>query len=172
MNLSYTGILLPDPDTAMSLTTMLVKNKCLAHLDMSYNIFADMITCIFDGLEYNTALRHLKLCAVSDITDTDAEHIARVLESNHSLQTLDITECSFFLGRNGIRLILESLMFNSTLQTLYVNCIDSHAITSFTKARVAKNLPFIDIRENSWQSESKFKSETVYKKCTTSNSWG
>ena len=66
--------------------------------------------------------------------DTAAEHIAQALKSNRSLQTLNIVGWKF-LGHNGIHPILESLMFNSTLQTLYIGKIDSETLSSFKRAR-------------------------------------
>ena len=51
LNLSQTGISATDPDTAMSLTTMLQINKSLTHLDLSKNTFSvSGACCIFDGL--------------------------------------------------------------------------------------------------------------------------
>ena len=51
-----------DPDTAISLTKMLLFNKSLTHLDLSY-CFMDavshrIISLIFEGLEHNTTLRY------------------------------------------------------------------------------------------------------------------
>ena len=147
LNLSSSGIQIINTDAARSLTKMLQVNKSLTHLDLSNylhlcfrTISHQIISCIFEGLEHNTMLRYLNIRGVSDITDTDAEHIARALKSNYSLQTLNISECRF-LHHNGIPLILESLMSNSTLQTLYISDIDSETLSTFTRAREAKNMP-------------------------------
>ena len=141
LNVSCT---IADPDTAWSLTTMLKKNYCLTHLDLSNSSCSHQ--SIFEGLEHNTGLRHLNLQGVSDITDTDAEHIARALKFNNSLQVLNILDC-LFLDHNGVDLILESLMFNSTLQTLYAMCIytQSETLSDFKRKRAAQKLPSIDI---------------------------
>ena len=154
LNLSHTSINITDRNTAMSFTRMLKTNKCLTHLNLSGNVFS--LKIFFKGLEYNTALRHLNLRGVSDISDTDAEHIARVLKSNFSLQMLDIRDC-LFLG-NGFQLILESLMFNSTLQTLYIMCIHTQEenLSTFKRAREAKNLPPTDIVLSHAYSDDKF----------------
>ena len=57
LNLSRTDITVTDPRTAISLTEMLIRNKCLAHLDLSCNIYAhEMISCILEELEHITAL--------------------------------------------------------------------------------------------------------------------
>ena len=97
LNLSSAGKHITNPDTAMSLTKMLKGNKTLEHLDLSNDLILSfrtishgMISCIFEGLEHNTTLRKLNLQRASDITDTDTEHIARVLKSNHSLEILNI----------------------------------------------------------------------------------
>ena len=117
------------------------------HLDLSNNVHMFGL-CIFNGLEHNTTLCHLDLHAVSSVIyihgDTTAKRIARVLKSNCSLQTLNIVGWRF-LGRNGIHPILESLMFNSTLQTLHISDIDSETLSTFKRAREAKNLPPINV---------------------------
>ena len=138
-----------------ALTKMLQVNKSLIHLDLSNNdTFSHKVThvwiisCIFNGLEHNTTLCHLDLHAVSSVIyihgDTTAKRIARVLKSNCSLQTLNIVGWKF-LGHNGIHPILESLMFNSTLQTLHISDIDSETLSTFKRAREAKNLPPINV---------------------------
>ena len=107
-------------------------NKSLTHLDLSYLCFNTVhciISCIFEGLGHNTTLRYLDLRGALDITDNDAVHIARALKSNCALQTLAISQC--LLGRHGTDLILESLMFNSTLQTLFITNIDSMTLSTF-----------------------------------------
>ena len=149
LNLSTSGIQFRNPDTAMSLSKMLQVNKSLAHLDLSnycfHAVLTGIISCIFEGLEHNTTLRYLNIRGVSGITDTDAEHIARVLKSNSSLQILDIAGGMFLeCFRSGIPLLLDSLMFNSTLQTLYISDIDSETLSTFKRAREAKKLPPIN----------------------------
>ena len=146
LNLSNSGIKNANPDTAKSLTKMFQVNKSLTHLDLSYLCFNTVhciISCIFEGLGHNTTLRYLDLRGALDITDNDAVHIARALKSNCALQTLAISQC--LLGRHGTDLILESLMFNSTLQTLFITNIDSMTLSTFKRAREMKNLPPIYI---------------------------
>ena len=147
----HTGIEVIDPDTARSLTKMLQVNKSLTHLDLSNYFtheFTYLISYIFEGLEHNTSLCYLDLHVVSPVIckhgDNAAEHIARALKSNRSLLTLDIAGW-IFLGPSGIHPILESLMFNSTLQTLYISDIDSETLSTFKRAREAKNLPPIEV---------------------------
>ena len=152
VNLSHTGIAAITPNTARSLTTMLQVNQSLKYLHLS-NYFSHKITdfgiisCIFKGLEHNTSLCYLDLHVVSSFSYihpvTTAEHIARALKSNCSLHTLNIAGWRF-LGRNGISLILDSLMINSTLKTLYVGNIDSVTLSTFKRAREASNLPPIN----------------------------
>ena len=136
---------------AMSLTKMLQVNKSLTHLGLSNCLHIHTVShwIIFEGLEHNTTLRYLNIRGISDITETDAEHIAWALKSNYSLQILDIADCTF-LGRNGIDLILESLMFNSTLQTLYVSDIDPETLSTFKRARESKKLPLIKVYVSYW----------------------
>ena len=146
LSLSSAGIQITNSDTAMSLTKMLQVNKSLTHLGLSNCLHIHTVShwIIFEGLEHNTTLRYLNIRGISDITETDAEHIAWALKSNYSLQILDIADCTF-LGRNGIDLILESLMFNSTLQTLYVSDIDPETLSTFKRARESKKLPLIKV---------------------------
>ena len=148
LNLSHTGIT-ADPDTARSLTKMLQVNKSLKHLDFSnFFTYILIISFIFQGLKHNTTLCYLDLHVVKSVesipTDTTAEHIIPVLKSNCSLQTLNIAGWKFH-GRKGIHLILESLMFNSTLQTLYISNIDSETLSTFKRAREIKRLPPIEV---------------------------
>ena len=145
LNLSHTTITVADPENANSLIEMLKRNKSLTHLDLSHMLHAHgMISCVFDGLKHNTVLRHLDLSTGPEISHNDAKHIARVLKCNHALQTLNIAR-HFHSRVDGKDLILESLMFNTTLQTLYISCIDSEALSTFMEKRAAKNLPPIDI---------------------------
>ena len=164
LNLSQTGLTATDdPDTARSLTKMLHVNKSLTRLDLSDHDFSyadQMILCIFEGLKHNSALRYLDLHAVTGITDVTAEHIAEALQSiNCTLQTLDISQCSL-LGHNGINFLLQSLMFNSTLQTLYVSHIDSDTLSTFKRARETKNLPPIDITLTSSSRDTHMRSQS------------
>ena len=111
--------------------------------------------CIFEGLEHNTTLRYLNIRGISDITETDAEHIAWALKCFKWKSQIihckysTIADCTF-LGRNGIDLILESLMFNSTLQTLYVSDIDPETLSTFKRARESKKLPLIKVYVSYW----------------------
>ena len=133
-----------DTAVGMSLTKMLQVNKCLTHLDLSNHSSEEMIQCIFEGLKHNSTLRYLDLHGVIAITYLVAKRIAQALHLNCTLQTLDISDC-LYIGPKGIDLILKSLLFNSTLKTLYVSDIDSETLSTFKKAREAKNMPPIDI---------------------------
>ena len=119
-------------------------------LNLSDNVCShQIISSIFEGLKHNSTLHYLNLRGVSNITDDDdAKRIALVLKSNHSLQELNIFDCSPF-DCNGIDLILESLMSNSTLQTLcimFTTCsTELETLSAFARKRSAKNLPPIDI---------------------------
>ena len=153
LNLSQTG----NADYARSLKEMLQVNKTLTYLDLS-NYFTQRIThlwiisCVFEGLEHNITLRYLDLHVASSskvYVDEDfvVENITRALKTNQSLQTLNIAGWLFH-SHNGIDLILESLMFNSTLQTLYINNIGLKALSTFKRARATKSLPPIDVHTN------------------------
>ena len=139
-----------------ALTKMLQVNVSLTHLDLTTYDFVSqiehpdsrnphVISCIFEGLEHNTVLRSLSISGILT-TDTNAEHIARALKVNCSLRALNMGRC-YFLGSNGIHLILDSLLVNSTLQTLHISYFDMDVWNTFIQKRTtaAKKLPPIDI---------------------------
>ena len=158
-NTFLTNLILPSMHkvhNCSALTKMLQVNVSLTHLDLTTNDnFSQMkhpdscnphvISCIFEGLEHNTVLRSLSISGIF-ITDTNAEHIARALKVNCSLRALDMGRC-YFLGSNGIHLILDSLLVNSTLQTLHISYFDMEVWNTFIQKRTtaAKKLPPIDI---------------------------
>ena len=81
LNLSSTGIMATDPDTARSLTKMLRKNKSLTRLDLSQNNLSDsVVQCISENLKRN-AMVELNL---SD-TGISAKCIFQVLKHNTTL---------------------------------------------------------------------------------------
>ena len=62
LNLMKTGVRAKYLNTARSLTKMLLMNKSLTHLHLSYNFFLKSRACrIFKGLQHNTTLTHLRL---------------------------------------------------------------------------------------------------------------
>ena len=108
-------------DTVQTLTKMLEANKTLTHLELSYNrLFSDSkAQYIFQGLQHNTTLVHLNL-RCTEVTNQEALHIARVLESNScSLQTLNISHN--VIGDRGFAHIDKSLELNTSLRTLKMN---------------------------------------------------
>ena len=158
-NAFLTNLILPSMykvHNCSALTKMLQVNVSLTHLDLTTNdnFFqierpnsrnSHVISCIFEGLEHNTVLRSLSISGILT-TDTNAEHIARALKVNCSLRALDMGRC-YFLGSNGIHLILDSLLVNSTLQTLHISYFDMEVWNTFIQKRItaAKKLPPIDI---------------------------
>ena len=56
------------------------------------------------------------------ISDELAVCIAEVLESNHSLQILNIRSDHYYLGNAGFDRIAKSLKSNTTLRELYFLC--------------------------------------------------
>ena len=141
MSLQRNYIAATNPDTARSLTKMLQVNKTLTHLDISYNQFENGI-CTFQGLKLNSTLLLLNLRSTG-ITDDNAKCIGQALESNCTLQTLDISH-NPFLGVTGTFFILDSLVFSTTLKKLYVD-IKLETKNEFHRARRKKGLPSIDI---------------------------
>ena len=116
LNLSSTLLVATD-DTAQALTAMLRVNKTLKHLDLSFNwIFSDAgAYCVCQGLQHNTTLVYLNL-NTTGITDKGAEYIVRALDSNHSLQSLDISRNPIRDGRH----IAQLLERNNPLKKLVV----------------------------------------------------
>ena len=95
-------------------------NKTLAYLNLSNNGISDSAACsIFQALQYNTALVHLDLHNFSKyISDVVAVCIAEAIESNCSLQILDIR--SNQIGNIGFDRIAKSLESNTTLRELHL----------------------------------------------------
>ena len=56
------------------------------------------------------------------VSDELAVCIAEVLESNHSLQILNIRSDHYYLGNVGFDHIAKSLKSNTTLRELYLVC--------------------------------------------------
>ena len=143
LNLSSTGIMATDPDTARSLTKMLRKNKSLTRLDLSQNNLSDSVVqcisenlkrnamvelnlsdtgisakCIFQVLKHNTTLLHLVLRGIV-ITNNDAKLLGQAMKSNRTLQTLDIVHSS--LSDEGFLIILNSLKYTTTFNKLCIS---------------------------------------------------
>ena len=92
---------------------MLRVNKTLAHLDLSENwnfSNAAGVYSVFQGLKHNTSLVYLNLSRTG-MTDIEAKYIAQALESNHSLQTLDLSQNQ--ISDEGFACIAKS---NNTLR--------------------------------------------------------
>ena len=124
---------------------MLKVNNCLRIFDLSGNQCGHQVfSCIFEGLEHNTALLCLDVHMISLTSLGEGiTHIAQALKSNHSLQILNIY--GLRLNRNDTNLIFESLMFNSTLQRLHISNIDSKIQSTFKRKRAANKLLPVDI---------------------------
>ena len=79
--------------TLQALNEMTKMNKTLAFLNLSNNAISfpeSAAFSIFQTLQHNTALVHLDLHGIIYISDEVAVCIAEALESNCSLQTLNI----------------------------------------------------------------------------------
>ena len=102
LNLSNTGLVATE-DTVQALTTMLQVNKTLTHLDLSVNLdFSDAgAYCVCQGLQHNTSLVHLNLRSTG-MTKRGAEYIAQALESNCSLQTLNVSNNYTYFFENSL----------------------------------------------------------------------
>ena len=101
---------------------MLKMNKTLAYLNMSDNDISvsESDTCfIFQALQHNTALVHFYLRGAIYISDEVAVCIAEALESNRSLQILNIH--SNKIENIGFDCIAKSLELNTTLRKLYLS---------------------------------------------------
>ena len=105
-----------------ALNEMLKMNKTYSYLqDLSNNNISDSDTCsIFQALQHNTALvHHLYLHDVGQcISDEVAACIAEALESNCSLQILDVH--SNGIGNLGFDCIAKSLESNTRLRELHL----------------------------------------------------
>ena len=78
-----------------------------------------MMSSIFQALQHNTALVHLDLHAAINLSDEVAVCIAEALDSNRSLQVLDVH--SNQIGNIGFDRISKSLESTTTLRELYLD---------------------------------------------------
>ena len=135
----------------ISLARLLIVNKSLTHLTLSgisfgytLAIASRAFTCIFKGLQQNTALLHLNLHG-SHIGTESAKSITQALIANQTLQALNIVVDSYFLSDDRIcSTILDALKYNCTtsIKQLYIrNGKITEAIDDFNKARKDSSLP-------------------------------
>ena len=128
LNLSRIDLTVSNPDTAISLTTMLRVNKSLKHLDLSKNtsLSDSGACCIFKGLEHNTSLVSLNLASIGMTTKNPLEHfkaLTKMLKVNKTLTQLDLSNNSSGRCENLtiISNIFQGLQQNTTLLELRIN---------------------------------------------------
>ena len=145
LNLGRTRLTATNQDTARSLTKMLQVNKSLTHLDLSCRDTLPanrVVSLVFSVLKHNTTLLHLVLRG-REISKDDAECIAMTLQTNKSLETIDISRANV----NRTDIILSALKFNTTLKIMCIsyNRAADVAVGDLQKARKERGLPPIDI---------------------------
>ena len=121
LNLMKTSVRAKDLDTARSLTKMLLMNKSLTHLYLSYNSFLKSRACrIFKGLQHSTTLTHLSLRNTSLATSNidTARCLTKMLQVNKSLTHLDLTGNNTITD-SGACCIFDGLQHNTSL--IYLN---------------------------------------------------
>ena len=126
LNLMKTVVRAKYLDTARSLTKMLLINKSLTHLDLSYNSFLkSRACCIFKGLQHNTTLTHLSLRNTSLATSNidTARCLTKMLQVNKSLTHLDLSENNTITD-SGACCIFDGLQHNTSLIYLNLSCIN------------------------------------------------
>ena len=132
LDLSKAGLVTTE-NTAQALTIMLRVNKTVTHLDLSGNFnFSDSgAYCVFQGLQHNTSLIHLKISNVDLKGEEDtAQALITMLEVNKTLTHLDLSSNKF-----SPRCVFQGLLDNSSL--LYLK--DVHA-ELYTMLQVNKTL--------------------------------
>ena len=128
LQLSDCGI---DMEGWRAVASILPENKTLLHLDLSQCNTLDDDGCFIIGscMEGNTALKTLQLHndESSQVTSRGISSLARMLETNETLETLEIS----FNARDdhGYKAIAEALVRNKTLKKLYV---ENHGTTVST----------------------------------------
>ncbi len=102
---------------AIALADALRINKCLQTLILDSNYITEKgIIAIARALRKNTALRALEISSMEYTLEAIRE-IAKMLMVNKTLQRLDISEQML---ENGMKLVLEALLHNTTLTSLLV----------------------------------------------------
>ena len=99
-------------ETAQALHEMLLMNKVLKYLNLSFN---RLPSCIFPGLQQNTALIYLDIrhTAIAATEDT-ALALSKMLQVNKTLKHLNLSH-NFGLSDFGAQCIYEGLQYNNTL---------------------------------------------------------
>ena len=147
LNLSNTTL---DSTDQAALTTMLLKNKTLTHLDLSENCRFFLDSRIFQALQRNTILVHLNL-SYATFDGNSWKALNRMLEINITLTHLDLSQSSIiFLGDCGI---FQSLQHNITLVHLNLSntglvATEDTAQALTTMLQVNKTLTHLDLSEN------------------------
>ena len=120
LNLRKTGITASDSDVCSSLTQMLQVNRSLKGLNLSGNSqFSDPgVCCIFEGLQDNNTLTHLRLKNMGiKPTPSTLCLLAELLKTSKSITYLNLSGNAIFSVEFAQR-IFKSLQHNTTLLTL------------------------------------------------------
>ena len=135
------------------LLEMLLVNKSLKYLDLSYNCFLNSAAhyCIFEGLRHNTTLTHLILRNSGiEVSNPDtARSLTTMLQENKSLTHLNFSYNGAFSQR-GASCIFNGLQLNTTLTHLTI--IGDYMIDDPDRVRslaqmlqVNKSLTYLDL---------------------------
>ena len=153
LNLTETDLRAKYLDTAQSLTKMLLMNKSLTHLDLSYNSFLKSRACrIFKGLQHNTTLTHLSLKKTSLATSNidTARCLTKMLQVNKSLTHLDLSGNNTITD-SGACCIFDGLQHNTSviylnLSRTNITATDPNTARSLTTMlKVNKSLLHLDL---------------------------
>ena len=115
------------------LSEILITNKTIKILELSFSSLTGGIKQVSDSLFNNKTLEQLWLLHVTDITDEDITHLSTMLSSNTTLKELYLPYCN--ITDNGVRYICEGLTKNQTLTELNIG--GNHQITSVSTSTIA-----------------------------------
>eukprot|EP00960_Hanusia_phi_P054805 762781-Hanusia_phi.AAC.8 len=133
----------------------LQENRCpLKTLNLSQNHIGPAgIKCLLEGLMANQTVELLDLSS-NDLGVAGANHIARCLVSNRKLQRLIVNDAR--LTQHGLKGILQSLRFNSSLKVLFAlenvgystrgNLFESLLSANVEEVHIFPNQPWINER--------------------------
>ena len=151
LNLSYCSLVISEENGPV-VTEMLIKNKTLRTLNMSYNkgimISQTSLSYIADGLIMNTSLVELNLSYCSlVISEENGPVVTEMLIKNKTLKTLNLSDYKGegMILDSGLSCIAEGLKRNSALEELTLSNVTAQGGKSLAIA-IATNTSIALIR--------------------------
>uniref|UniRef100_A0A3Q2ZVL8 Protein phosphatase 1 regulatory subunit 37 n=1 Tax=Kryptolebias marmoratus TaxID=37003 RepID=A0A3Q2ZVL8_KRYMA len=144
--LHLTNNLLNSFQDALQLGDLLRYNTTLQTLELSNNAVADALEELCEGLSKQTEGLKVLLLRNNQITVRGMNHLAKILPGLKVLQVLDLGEN--LLGNEGIQLIREPLMVNSSILQLSLTQTNITAVALAEFLAESRLIQRLDLRQN------------------------